>query len=51
MVEWGMVLRTSAIDRLIYEALQSGIDTVLNLGGGARYSTLSHEAASDPAMD
>jgi methyltransferase (TIGR00027 family) len=34
MVEWGMVVRTSAIDRLIYEALQSGIDTVLNLGAG-----------------
>jgi len=34
MVEWGMVLRTSAIDRLIYEALQSGVDTVLNLGAG-----------------
>ena len=29
-----MVVRTSAIDRLIYEALQSGIDTVLNLGAG-----------------
>jgi methyltransferase (TIGR00027 family) len=34
MVEWGMIVRTSAIDRLIYEALQSGIDTVLNLGAG-----------------
>jgi methyltransferase (TIGR00027 family) len=34
MVEWGMVMRTSAIDRLIYEALQSGVDTVLNLGAG-----------------
>src|SRR5258708_13110317 len=34
MVEWGTVLRTSAIDRLIYEALQSGVDTVLNLGAG-----------------
>jgi methyltransferase (TIGR00027 family) len=34
MVEWGMVVRTSAIDRLIYEALQSGVDTVLNLGAG-----------------
>lgn len=29
-----MVVRTSAIDRLIYEALQSGVDTVLNLGAG-----------------
>ena len=27
-------MRTSAIDRLIYEALQSGVDTVLNLGAG-----------------
>ena len=34
MVQWGTVVRTSAIDRLIYEALQSGIDTVLNLGAG-----------------
>ena len=34
MVEWGMVVRTSAIDRLICEALQSGVDTVLNLGAG-----------------
>jgi methyltransferase (TIGR00027 family) len=34
MVEWGMIVRTSAIDRLIYEALQTGIDTVLNLGAG-----------------
>jgi methyltransferase (TIGR00027 family) len=34
MVEWGIVVRTSAIDRLIYEALQTGVDTVLNLGAG-----------------
>jgi methyltransferase (TIGR00027 family) len=34
MVEWGMIVRTSAIDRLIYEALQAGVDTVLNLGAG-----------------
>jgi methyltransferase (TIGR00027 family) len=34
MVEWGTVVRTSAMDRLIYEALQSGVDTVLNLGAG-----------------
>jgi methyltransferase (TIGR00027 family) len=34
MVEWGMVVRTSAIDQLIHEALQSGVDTVLNLGAG-----------------
>ena len=29
-----MDVRTSASDRLIYEALQSGVDTVLNLGAG-----------------
>jgi len=29
-----MIVRTSAIDRLIDEALQSGVDTVLNLGAG-----------------
>ncbi|MDP9008151.1 MAG: class I SAM-dependent methyltransferase [Pseudomonadota bacterium] len=34
MVEWGTVVRTSAIDLLIHEALQSGVDTVLNLGAG-----------------
>jgi methyltransferase (TIGR00027 family) len=34
MVQWGMVVRTSAIDQLIYESLQSGVDTVLNLGAG-----------------
>jgi methyltransferase (TIGR00027 family) len=34
MVEWGVVVRTSAIDRLIYVALQFGVDTVLNLGAG-----------------
>ncbi len=34
MVEWGMVVRTSAIDRLIHESLQSGVDAVLNLGAG-----------------
>jgi len=34
MIAWGVVLRTSAIDRLILEALQSGVDTVLNLGAG-----------------
>jgi methyltransferase (TIGR00027 family) len=34
MIAWGVVLRTSAIDRLIQEALQSGVDTVLNLGAG-----------------
>jgi methyltransferase (TIGR00027 family) len=34
MVEWGMIIRTSAIDRLINEALVAGVDTVLNLGAG-----------------
>jgi methyltransferase (TIGR00027 family) len=34
MISWGVVLRTSAIDRLIHEALKSGVDTVLNLGAG-----------------
>jgi methyltransferase (TIGR00027 family) len=34
MVEWGTIIRTSAIDRLIGEALVAGVDTVLNLGAG-----------------
>jgi methyltransferase (TIGR00027 family) len=34
MVEWGMIIRTSAIDRLLNQALSAGIDTVLNLGAG-----------------
>lgn len=34
MVAWGMVIRTSAIDRLIKDALQTGVDTVFNLGAG-----------------
>lgn len=34
MIAWGVVLRTTAIDRLINEALQGGVDTVLNLGAG-----------------
>jgi methyltransferase (TIGR00027 family) len=33
-VAWGVVVRTCAIDRLIGEAVQAGIDTVLNLGAG-----------------
>jgi methyltransferase (TIGR00027 family) len=33
-VAWGTVVRTSAIDRLISEALELGIDTVFNLGAG-----------------
>jgi methyltransferase (TIGR00027 family) len=34
MMAWGVVARTSAIDRLINESLLSGVDTVLNLGAG-----------------
>jgi methyltransferase (TIGR00027 family) len=34
MMAWGVVARTSAIDRLITEVLQNGVDTVLNLGAG-----------------
>ena len=33
-VEWGVVLRTAALDRLLEEALTAGIDTVINLGAG-----------------
>ena len=34
LVAWGMIIRTSAIDQLIHDALQTGVDTVLNLGAG-----------------
>jgi methyltransferase (TIGR00027 family) len=34
MVDWGMVIRTSAIDHLINDALSAGVDTVVNLGAG-----------------
>jgi methyltransferase (TIGR00027 family) len=34
VVAWSMVVRTSAIDALIGEALRMGIDTVVNLGAG-----------------
>lgn len=34
MVEWGMIMRTAAIDRLIDEAIKAGVDTVMNLGAG-----------------
>ena len=34
MVEWSTVVRTSAIDQLIHEALARGVDTVVNLGAG-----------------
>jgi methyltransferase (TIGR00027 family) len=33
-VGWGTVVRTSAIDRLIGEVLELGVDTVVNLGAG-----------------
>lgn len=33
-VAWAMAVRTSAIDRLITEALGKGVDTILNLGAG-----------------
>ena len=33
-VEWAVVLRTAALDRLIEEALAQGVDTVVNLGAG-----------------
>ena len=31
---WGVIIRTSAIDRLVAAALQERVDTVLNLGAG-----------------
>lgn len=34
MVAWAVVMRASATDRLINEAVQTGIDTVINLGAG-----------------
>jgi methyltransferase (TIGR00027 family) len=34
MVGWAVVVRASAIDRLISDALRTGIDTVINLGAG-----------------
>ena len=34
MVEWGIILRTSAIDCLVNDSLSAGADTVLNLGAG-----------------
>ncbi len=34
MMAWGVVARTSAIDRLVNESVSSGVDTVLNLGAG-----------------
>jgi methyltransferase (TIGR00027 family) len=34
MMSWMMVVRTSAIDRLILNSIQDGIDTIVNLGAG-----------------
>lgn len=34
LVAWAVVVRTTAIDRLIHEGLALGIDSVLNLGAG-----------------
>src|SRR5450631_736892 len=34
LVAWAMVVRTTAIDLLINEALKTEIDSVLNLGAG-----------------
>ena len=34
LMEWVLVIRTSAIDRLIHQAIADGVDTVLNLGAG-----------------
>jgi methyltransferase (TIGR00027 family) len=34
MVAWGVVARTSAIDRLVNDAIQAGVEVVLNLGAG-----------------
>jgi methyltransferase (TIGR00027 family) len=33
-IAWGTVVRTSATDRLIGEALELGVDSILNLGAG-----------------
>lgn len=33
-VAWGVIVRTCAIDRLVREAVDGGVDTVLNLGAG-----------------
>jgi methyltransferase (TIGR00027 family) len=34
VVGWGLVVRTSAIDRLVVDAVEGGVDTVINLGAG-----------------
>jgi methyltransferase (TIGR00027 family) len=33
-IAWGVIARTSAIDRLIHDALNAGVDTIVNLGAG-----------------
>ena len=34
VIEWAVVIRTCALDRLIIEALGDGVDTIVNLGAG-----------------
>ena len=34
LVQWGVILRTSAIDTLIGEALKQGVERIVNLGAG-----------------
>lgn len=34
MVAWGVIVRASAVDRLLIEVLRQGADTVINLGAG-----------------
>lgn len=34
MVAWAVLMRASAIDRLVSETLKTGVDTVINLGAG-----------------
>src|SRR4051812_38059191 len=34
MLAWLMAVRTIAIDRLVFEALSVGVDTVINIGAG-----------------
>jgi len=34
LMEWVMAIRTASIDRLVLDALQLGVDTVLNIGAG-----------------
>src|SRR5690606_19356298 len=34
ILAWMMAVRTVAIDRLIFEAVDAGVDTVVNIGAG-----------------